>query len=665
MKFRLFLILVALLSLVLIIYGIYMMDTYHSFPSLQGLFHQNIIIIFSVLAIILLTLFYVVYKLYTITYEQNKLYSKNQLYTEHLEEEIIKIEQQDESLELLFEKSSDGIMMLENGAITQCNEKAIEILTYESNMDLTMSHPLYGLGEIPIDGASIHAESIKKIFSIIRFGVLQFEWLYKKPNGDAIWFDVSFTPLFLKNHHIIHVVWKDITEKKKVQKVLRKKKKELYHQANHDALTGLTQRTFFVKKLDQGIKDTKKNGTKVAVLFIDLDQFKQINDSLGHDIGDKVLVIVSKRLQLKVRRSDVLCRFGGDEFTILSENIKEKKNALALASQILSVFSQPISIGKHTLYLSCSIGISLCPDDTNSATDLIKFADTAMYKAKEKGRNRCELYQKEMTAITKKRLQINMDMLKALKNEEFLVYYQPQIDARSGNLIGVEALVRWQSPDLGLQTPDKFLPWIEDKGIILSIDQVVMKKAMAQYKDWLNHGEHIGILSLNLTLSHLKDKNFLEDLIDAMAEYDFKAEWLELEVTENEVIDQYQEISQKLRHISDLGIGLAIDDFGTGYSSLMHLKKLPIDKLKIDQSFISGLPTNTEDKAIVEAIVALANALKIKLIAEGVETAEQKDYLLQCGCDNIQGYYYAKPMPAEQMKVYLEAKKIIRKALQG
>jgi len=404
MKVRLLLILVALLSFAMIIYGIYMMDTYHSFPTLQSLFHQNIIIVFIILGMILFALYYVIYKLYTQSYEQNKQYNKSQLYTEQLEEEIIKIEQQDKSFELLFEKSSDGIMMLEEGAITQCNEKAMEILTYKSKMEITINHPLYGLGEIPIDGTSIYAESIKKMFSVIRFGMLQFEWLYEKPNGDQIWYHVSFTPLFLKNHHIIHVVWKDITEKIKVQKVLRKHKKELYFQANHDSLTGLTQRSFFIKKLNESLKKTIENGTKLAVLFIDIDQFKQVNDSLGHEIGDQVLAIIAKRLQGKVRETDVLCRFQGDEFTILTENIKEEKNVVALSTQILSVFSQPISLHNHTLYLSCSIGMCICPDHTKNATDLIKFANTAMSKAKAKGRNRYEFYNTEMTSVAKKKI---------------------------------------------------------------------------------------------------------------------------------------------------------------------------------------------------------------------------------------------------------------------
>jgi diguanylate cyclase (GGDEF)-like protein/PAS domain S-box-containing protein len=384
----------------MIIYGIYMMDTYHSFPTLQSSFHQNIIILFIILGMILFASYYVIYKLYIQSHKQNKQYSKSQLYAEQLEGEITKIEQQDKSFELLFEKSSDGIMMLEEGAITQCNERAMEILTYKSQMEITVNHPLYGLGEIPIDGTSIYTESIKKIFSVIRFGMLQFEWLYEKPNGDQVWYHVSFTPLFLKNHHIIHVVWKDITEKIKIQKVLRKHEKELYYQANHDSLTGLTHRSFFIKKLNKSIKNTIENGTKLAVLLIDIDQFKQVNDSLGHDIADQVLVIIAKRLQGKIRESDVLCRYGGDKFTILAENIKEDKNVLALSRQILSAFSHPISLHDHTLDVSCSIGIGIGPDDTNNAADLVKFADTAMSKAKEKGRNRHEFYHGKMTDKT-------------------------------------------------------------------------------------------------------------------------------------------------------------------------------------------------------------------------------------------------------------------------
>jgi EAL domain-containing protein (putative c-di-GMP-specific phosphodiesterase class I) len=300
----------------------------------------------------------------------------------------------------------------------------------------------------------------------------------------------------------------------------------------------------------------------------------------------------------------------------------------------------------HTLYTSSSIGISLYPEDDTSAEHLLKYADAAMYKAKEEGRNNYQFYRTEMTEQAFESVVMRAGLRQALENNEFLVYYQPQIDAGSGQLKGMEALVRWDHPTLGLLLPSKFLTLAEESGIIVEIDRWVMKTAMIQISSWYKQGFSPGILALNLSLTHLRREDYIESLSSTIDEIYFRSEWLELEITESEVMKKFDEVITKLKLIKSLGIGIAIDDFGTGHSSLSYLKKLPVHKLKIDKSFIDDVPGNDEDVAIIKAIIALANNLNLMVLAEGVETKIQKDFLLEHGCNCIQGYYYAQPMTA-------------------
>ena len=431
---------------------------------------------------------------------------------------------------------------------------------------------------------------------------------------------------------------------------IKKQKEVLYVQAHHDCLTGLPNRILFNDRLEHGIEIAKRHNVKLALFFIDLDHFKQINDSLGHQIGDRVLVAVTERLKAKIRKEDTLARLGGDEFTIIMEDLKEMQNVSLLAHKILKVLTQPIHIEGHTLYISCSIGISLYPQDDSNAQNLIKYADAAMYKAKEEGRNNFQFYSSEMTALAYERVVMEASLRQALAKEEFIIYYQPQVDANSGKLTGMEALIRWQHPVMGLITPEKFIILAEETGIIVEIDRWVMKTAMTQISKWYEEDLKPGVLALNLSMRELKNDNFIEILKECMSVNHFKPEWLELEIAEGQVMKNPEESILKLEQISNMGVEIAIDDFGTGYSSLAYLKRLPVDKLKIDQSFIQGIPGDKEDISIVKAIIALAKSLNLELIAEGVETKEQKEFLRKNGCANIQGYYYGEPMPADKLK---------------
>ncbi|DAB30739.1 MAG TPA: hypothetical protein CFH84_02395 [Sulfurimonas sp. UBA12504] len=424
----------------------------------------------------------------------------------------------------------------------------------------------------------------------------------------------------------------------------------LDYQAHHDQLTKLPNRTLFLDRLHQAIKQNKRNETKMALLFIDLDNFKQINDSLGHDAGDKVLQAIAQRLQGRIRESDTLARLGGDEFTLILSHIVDDDTIIDIVENILQVTQKVIEIQTQQLYVTLSIGISIYPNDGESVEDLLKYADAAMYKSKESGKNTYHYYTQEMTQKAVKRVQMETELRRAIENEEFIVYYQAQYDARYDTIIGMEALVRWIHPTKGLISPLDFIPIAEEIGVIVDIDRYVMKLAMQQVKSWHQSGVYRGKLALNLSTVMLQSDTFLPSLQNFIKSIDFDTSRLELEITEGHIMKDPEKSIQKLQEIAALGISIAIDDFGTGYSSLSYLKKFPVHKLKIDKSFVDGIPFDKDDCAITKTIIGLSENLKLGVIAEGVETLEQRDFLLQNGCVNIQGYYYCKPLSAHDMQ---------------
>ncbi|MGB3960929.1 MAG: EAL domain-containing protein, partial [Sulfurimonas sp.] len=424
----------------------------------------------------------------------------------------------------------------------------------------------------------------------------------------------------------------------------------LDYQAHHDQLTKLPNRTLFLDRLHQAIKQNKRNETKMALLFIDLDNFKQINDSLGHDAGDKVLQEIAQRLGGKIRESDTLARLGGDEFTLILNNIIDDDTIIDIVENILQVTQKLIEIQTQQLYVTLSIGISIYPNDGESAEDLLKYADAAMYKSKESGKNTYHYYTQEMTQKAMRRVQMETELRMAIENEEFVVYFQPQFDARYDTIIGMEALVRWMHPTKGLISPLDFIPIAEEIGVIVDIDKCVMKIAMQQVKAWHQNGLYGGKLALNLSTVMLQCDTFVPNIQAFLKSIDFDTSRLELEITEGHIMKDPEKSIQKLHEIAALGINIAIDDFGTGYSSLSYLKKLPVHKLKIDKSFVDGIPFDEDDCAITKTIIGLSKNLKLEVIAEGVETLDQRDFLLQNSCQNIQGYYYCKPLNAHDME---------------
>ena len=474
----------------------------------------------------------------------------------------------------------------------------------------------------------------------------------KHKDGHWVWILDRGQRILDKNGKVVRMLGThtDITKQKELEISLEKQKNKLHYQANYDSLTGLPNRALFHDRLNHNIEKSIRDQSKFALLFLDLDMFKQINDSFGHEFGDMVLKEVGNRIKKILRKGDTLARLGGDEFTIITEHLSKAENIRVLAEKILDLFKEPIIINQHNLYISTSIGISLFPDDSKSAKNLLKYADSAMYKAKDEGRNNYKFYSKELTELVFQRIVLENSLRIAIQNEELVIYYQPQIDAKTEKLTGMEALVRWQHPTLGLISPAKFIPIAEETRLIVDIDRWMMKKAMHQFGQWYKNGLNPGTLALNLSMKQLKSDDFLQVVTEDMNTCNFKAEWLEFEVTESKVMEKPKEMILKLNKLNSMGIKIAIDDFGTGYSSLSYLKKLPINTLKIDQSFISGVPQDNEDVAIVKAIIAIAKSLNLDLVGEGVETLEQKEFLLTNGCQNIQGYFYSKPIPSYEVK---------------
>ena len=474
--------------------------------------------------------------------------------------------------------------------------------------------------------------------------------------GEKRYVEISATPLFDHAHNCIGIIEseRDVTEHVENQDKLEEQKNILHHQAHHDALTGLPNRVLFNDRLEQGIERSKRNKNILALFFIDLDHFKEINDSLGHTVGDEVLKLVTQRLLKIIRKEDTLARLGGDEFTIIIEGLGELEDASLLAEKILEVFAEPIIVKENRLYVSSSIGISLYPQDGKNAQDLLKYADAAMYKAKEEGRNNFQFYSVEMTELALERVVMEASLREALKNEDFMVYYQPQVNGQRNTLIGMEALVRWQHPTKGWVSPAKFIHLAEATGLIIELDRFVMKTAMTQMTKWYTAGLNPGVLALNLSLRQLQKKDFISMLENMMQETKCKPEWIELEVTEAQIMSNPEEITLVLNKIHALGIALSVDDYGTGYSSLVYLSRLPINKLKIDRSFVQKLPGDEDNATITKSVIALAKSLNLNVIAEGVETREQKEFLLESGCEDIQGYLYGKPMPKEEMEVLLD-----------
>ena len=433
----------------------------------------------------------------------------------------------------------------------------------------------------------------------------------------------------------------------------KKSDQTLAYLAQHDALTQLPNRALGGELLEQGMATTRRSGVRMALLFVDLDNFKDINDSLGHSAGDEFLKLVAKRLRSVTRASDVVCRQGGDEFLVGLVGITNNEDISAVASNILTQIKLPCQLRDTEIVASCSIGIAVYPDDGAHFEDLLRHADLARYHAKEAGRDTFRFFDEEINVSVSESLHLISTLRTAVAQQEFVLHYQPVIDLQSGALIGAEALVRWQNPKLGLVSPALFIPAAEKSGLIVEIGQWVIEEACRQMQDWRQRGAPPLIIAVNLSPVQFR-RGDVEGIIErTLKKTGLEPQYLELEVTESTLVQDTEKFIQSLQRIKALGIRIAIDDFGTGYSNLSYLQRFAVDKLKIDQSFVKRLLNGPQDLAIVTAIIQMAKSMDLVTNAEGVEDAATRDLLAQIGCDVAQGYFFARPLPADKFEAFM------------
>jgi diguanylate cyclase (GGDEF)-like protein len=434
----------------------------------------------------------------------------------------------------------------------------------------------------------------------------------------------------------------DITERKRVEEQVRSL-------AYRDSLTGLPNRLLFHDRLSMAVASAHRHQRGVAVLFLDLDRFKVINDSLGHSVGDRLLQEVSERLRGNVREGDSVARLGGDEFTVLLQDVSTPSDAARIAEKVLDSLRSPFRLDGHELFITGSAGVSLFPDDGHTAETLIKHADTAMYRAKEQGRDGYQLYRPVMSVAALERLALESGLRRALARNEFVLHYQPILELSGRRLHAVEALLRWRHPELGLLGPDRFLSLAESTGLLLRIGPWVLREACRQVREWQQRGHPDLCLAVNMSARQFLQPGLLGAVAGVLQDTGLKPTDLEIEITETDAMQNAEMLGETLRGLVGLGVRLSIDDFGTGYSSLGYLKRFPIRTLKIDRSFVGDVVTDQDDAAIVSAILAMARTLKLQVVAEGVETAEQLEFLSARGCDRAQGFFLGRPLPQGEM----------------
>jgi diguanylate cyclase (GGDEF)-like protein len=429
--------------------------------------------------------------------------------------------------------------------------------------------------------------------------------------------------------------------------------------ASHDSLTHLPNREMFNTLLRHAIEVARRYRRQFALLFIDLDRFKVINDSLGHDAGDLLLVEIARRLRKALRSSDVVARLGGDEFVVILEQAGEHRDVERVTSELLSVLGQPLQLSGHECHATASIGIAMYPANGSDAQTLTKNADMAMYLAKEDGKNGFRFFTKAIKAQSIERLTLETALRYALEREQFSLHYQPKVDLVSGQITGVEALLRWTHPNLGVVPPIQFIPLAEETGLIVPIGRWVLKEACAQNMAWQHRGLRPVAMAVNLSPRQFADGHLLQDVDEALAASGMSPVLLQLEVTESMVMRNVSRAVKVLDAIRNRGIRLAIDDFGTGYSSMSLMKHFPIDTIKIDRSFVRDLSRDSEDQAIARAIISMGKALGMTVVAEGVETAEQQAFLRDHACDEMQGFLFSKPLPAQKLAALLRSASLL------
>ena len=545
---------------------------------------------------------------------------------------------------VVFEASSDAIMVLDADGLIRMVNSSFSRMTGFTETDIVGKSPRL-LRATKDDERRYDAMWV----SVLKNGHWRGELWRRKKSGETYPEWTSISAVKDSQDRVLEyvIIGSDMSERKYAED-------RILYQANYDQLTSLPNRNLFMDRLHQSLQRVQRDGTVLALLFIDLDRFKNINDSLGHSAGDKLLVEVSKIMRHTVRDSDTVARFGGDEFAVILSPIYGPKNASRVASALLDALTTPINIDGYEAIIGASIGISMYPADGTVEEVLVKNADTAMYRAKESGRNNYQFFTEEMQQAAKDRLVMEIDLRQAIERQELRLVFQPQIAVGNKNLSGAEVLVRWQSRGKGLISPGEFIYLAEDTGLIVPIGEWVLRQSCLQYKRWEKAGVAPPYLAINVSGRQFKMEGFSQSVYKILQETNLSTKNVELELTESFLMDDQAFAINTLNELKEMGFQLSIDDFGTGYSSLSYLKKFPIDRLKIDRSFVQDIENNKEDYAIVRAIIDLAHTLNITVIAEGVEEEGQRRILEELNCDIIQGYFYSRPLDAAAFTLYLQ-----------
>ncbi|MBI3903022.1 MAG: EAL domain-containing protein [Nitrosomonadales bacterium] len=548
---------------------------------------------------------------------------------------------------LIYEISSDAIFIVDNRSrIVKVNAAFAEITGYGLQEVIGQTPNILRSGR--------HDEAFYAAMweSLNLTGKWQGEIWNRRKNGEIYPEWLVIKTIFNKDGSVYRRigVFTDVTEKKKLEELA-------WQQANYDALTGLPNRRMFHDRLGQAAKKSHRTGLPAALMLIDLDRFKEINDTLGHDMGDLLLVTAAQRITSCIRESDTVARLGGDEFAVILPELDGINSVGRIAQEILTRLIEPFHLGSEEAYISGSIGVSLYPNDTNALDVLFKNADQAMYVAKNAGRNGFSYFTPDLHEAAQKRLHLTNDLHTALAHGQFHVYYQPIIELASGRIYKAEALVRWQHPVRGFVSPDIFVPLAEETGLIVQIGDWVFMQAIMQLKQWRSTYNEPFQLSINKSPVQLRiNKSSRISWLAYLKEQGIDGQSITIEVTEKLLMNAESKVNEKLMKYREAGIQISIDDFGTGYSSLVYLKKFDIDYLKIDGKFVRNLVADTNDLAICEAIIVMAHKMGFKVVAEGVETPEQRDLLISAGCDYAQGYLFSKPVPAEEFEQLLHAR---------
>ncbi len=544
-------------------------------------------------------------------------------------------------LRKLFEALPDGVALIDAQTMkaVEFNRSAYEHLGYSAEEFAELRISDY-------DAVESEEETRRRIDAIAQNGQDSFETRHCGKNGEQFYMWVNVVSIELDDHPYMIAVYRDITERKRYEQ-------QLETLANYDSLTGLANRVLFLNHLQTSITQSRRTKELTALLMFDLDRFKNINDSYGHDAGDELLRIVAERFSSRLREGDVISRLGGDEFAVVLEHLNRPEDAGRVAEEMIGALGEEYKLsGGESIHISSSAGIVLFPDHGDNAAELMQHADAALYKAKSEGRGTYHYYTDELTDSARKRIECEIRLHRAIAHQEFEVYYQPQVHIQTGRIVGAEALVRWNCPIRGVVSPNEFIPIAEETGLIGEIGEWVLNETCRQGKIWLDQGHRL-TLAVNLSAHQVRHQNIPLMVENALKKSGYPADRLELELTESALMQREEEAVEMLHSLRAHGIRLAIDDFGTGYSSLSYLKRFPIDVLKIDKSFVDDIPFENDDMAIVTAIIAMAQALGFQVLAEGTEREEQIEFLKQKGCTMYQGYFKSPPVPAEAFEKLL------------